>query len=103
MFQKIKNFLFGVKSAWDREFSKRALTKILDNCLLMMWGTYILAWFDKAAIAESLSETIATTIIAVMVGYFVKATFENISKNTTAFGHNVPQITTHEDNTEIQA
>ena len=99
MFQKIKNLFVRAKKTRDAEFSKRILLRITTNCLLMMWGTYILAWFDKVSIAESLSQTIATTIIATVVGYFLKALFENISKNTTAFGHNVPQI--NHDETKI--
>lgn len=77
----------------DKEYSKRMLTKIIDNSLLMMWGTYVLAWFDKIDIAESLSKTIATSIIAVVVGYLAKSVIENISKNTTAFGQNVTPVT----------
>lgn len=75
----------------DKEYSKRLLTKIINHSMLMMWGTYILAWFGKVDIAESLSKTIASSIIAVVVGYLAKSVIENISKNTTAFGENYPK------------
>lgn len=73
----------------DKEYSKRMLTKIVNNSILMMWASYVLAWFGKYEIAETLSKTIASSIIALAVGYFAKSTLENISKHTTAFGRNI--------------
>ena len=84
----------------DKEYSKRMLTKIINNSMFMMWGTYILAWFDHAAIAETLSKTIASSVIAVAIGYFAKSALENISKHTTAFGENVFPIEDVEEETE---
>ena len=66
----------------------------------MMWATYILAWFGKTEIAESLSKTIATSIIAVVIGYLVKSAFENISKYTTAFGENYQPAVEDKENKE---
>lgn len=73
----------------QKEYSKRMLTKIINNSILMMWASYVLAWFGKIEIAETLSKTIASSIIALAVGYFTKSTIENISKHTDAFGKNV--------------
>lgn len=84
----------------DKEYSKRMLTKIVNNSLVMMWATYILAWFDKTEVAETLSKTIATSIIAAVVGYLAKSVIENISKNTTAFGQNITPIVPEEDEFE---
>ena len=84
----------------DKEYSKRMLTKIVNNSILMMWGTYVLAWFDHAEIAETLSKTIASSVSAVAIGYFAKSAIENISKHTTAFGENVFPITDDGDNEE---
>ena len=81
----------------DKEYSKRMLTKIINNSMFMMWGTYILAWFDHAAIAETLSKTIASSVIAVAIGYFAKSALENISKHTTAFGENVFPIDSEDE------
>ena len=55
----------------------------------MMWATYGLAYLGREEIAEALSKTIVTSIIAIVVGYLVKSVFENISKYTTAFGENI--------------
>lgn len=88
------------KNRKDKEYSKRMLTKIINNSIIMMWATYILAWFGKTDIAETLSKTIATSIIAVVVGYLAKSVIENISKNTTAFGENVAPIIPSEDDDE---
>lgn len=92
---KKKNFAYRVagffKSIFkkrDKEYSKRLLTKIVNNSILMMWGTYVLAWFGRTEIAEALSKTIATSIIAVVVGYLAKSVIENISKHTDTFGKN---------------
>lgn len=99
---EIKNSLQKREKKKDKEYSKRLLTKIINHSMLMMWGTYVLAWFGKVEIAETLSKTIATSIIAVVVGYLAKSVIENISKNTTAFGENVtppviPEETEAED------
>lgn len=86
----------------DKEYSKRMLTKIVNNSMLMMWASYVLAWFGKVEIAEALSKTIATSIIAVVVGYLAKSVIENISKNTTAFGSNIqPYIPDSEQDNNI--
>lgn len=92
--------LFKRKKERPHEYSKRILDRIINHCILMMWATYILAWFDKTEIAESLSTTIAASIIAVVVGYFIKATFENISKYTTAFGENIEVATEYAEDPE---
>ena len=72
----------------DKEYSKRLLNRIVNSSILMMWGTYVLAWYGRTEIAESLSKTIVTSIIAVVVGYLVKSVIENISKHTDTFGKN---------------
>lgn len=70
----------------------------------MMWGTYVLAWYGKTEIAETLSKTIATSIIAVVVGYLAKSVIENISKHTDTFGKNTytadNPIISHVDDTD---
>lgn len=68
------------KTETEKEYSKRMLDRVLDNCLPMMWCSYILAAFDKISIAESLSETIATVIVGAIVSYFTSKTFENVNK-----------------------
>lgn len=86
---KLKSAIKKYSKKKDTEYSKRMLTKIVNHSLVMMYATYVLAWFGRYEIAETLSKTIATSIIAVVVGYLAKSVIENISKHTTAFGTNI--------------
>lgn len=61
---------------WITTFTKAAVTVILAVCLLDLQLSYVLAFIGRDQIAESLSMTIAQTIIGVMIGYFLKALFE---------------------------
>lgn len=88
----IGKFFKKVFKRRDEEYSKRLLTRIVNNSILMMWGTYVLAWYGKTEIAETLSKTIAASIIAVVVGYLAKSVIENISKHTDTFGKNIDII-----------
>ena len=88
LFSRIADFFRSVSAKREKEYSKRLLTRIVNSSILMMWGTYVLAWYDKTEIAETLSKTIATAIIAVVVGYLAKSVIENISKHTDTFGKN---------------
>jgi len=89
MLKKIRAFFEKRAILKDREYSKRLLNRIVNNSLLMMWASYALAFVGMPEIAETLSSTIASAIIAVVVGYLVKSTVENISKYTTAFGEHI--------------
>lgn len=61
---------------WLETFTKKAVAAILVVSLIDMQLSYILAFMGKEQIAESLSSEIASTIIAVMLGYFLKSLFE---------------------------
>lgn len=61
---------------WLKTFTKKAVAAILVISLIDLQLSYILAFMGKEQIAESLSSTIADTIIGVMIGYFLKALFE---------------------------
>ena len=61
---------------WLKTFSKKAVAVILAVSLIDLQLSYILAFMGKEQIAESLSSQIASLIIGVMVGYFMKALFE---------------------------
>lgn len=89
---RIGKFFKKVFKRRDEEYSKRLLTRIVNSSILMMWGTYVLAWYGKTEIAETLSKTIAASIIAVVVGYLAKSVIENISKHTDTFGKNIDVI-----------
>ena len=64
------------KARWLPTFTKRAVAAILVLSLIDLQLSYVLAFLGKDQIAESLSSTIATMIIGVMLGYFLKALFE---------------------------
>lgn len=85
---RIAKLFKSIAAKREKEYSKRLLTRIVNSSILMMWGTYVLAWYGKTEIAETLSKTIAASIIAVVVGYLAKSVIENISKHTDTFGKN---------------
>ncbi len=59
--------------------------KVIWSCLIMgfawVWCSYVLAYLDKAQIAESLSQVAVTEIIGVVLAYALKSLVENLSKN----------------------
>lgn len=64
-----------------RRYSKQTFTKIWTNRILWfgcIWIslTYVLAFFDKVNIAETLSKTAMTVIISSFVAYLLKSFFE---------------------------
>lgn len=61
---------------WLETYTKRAVTIILTVSLIDLQLSYILAFMGQVQIAESLSSTIASTIVGIMSGYFLKALFE---------------------------
>lgn len=76
------------------EYHKKLLNLIIINSIGMMWCSYILAWFGRGDIAESLSQTIATTVIGVTIPYLVTKTIENISK----YGSRLNNTSVSDDN-----
>lgn len=61
---------------WLQTYTKKAVAIILAVSLIDLQLSYVLAFIGKEQIAESLSSQIASTIIGVMLGYFMKALFE---------------------------
>ncbi len=57
-------------------YTKKAVTIILTVSLIDLQLSYILAFIGQVEIAESLSSTIATTVVGIMLGYFMKALLE---------------------------
>lgn len=76
MLSKIKKFF----KILNESYAKIAINIILTNSILMMWCSYILAWFDKVEIAETLSSTVADVIVGTIIAYLCTKTIENISK-----------------------
>ena len=58
-------------------FTKNLVALIVGVALIDLQLSYVLAFMDKQAIAESLSEKICDTIIAVAFAYIVRAYFDN--------------------------
>lgn len=79
---------------WLKTYTKKAVTAILVLSLVDMQLSYVLAFMGKEQIAESLSSTIATTIIGVMLGYFLKSLFETFLENREK------RLLKHEQNTD---
>ena len=61
---------------WLKTFTKKAVAIILVVSLIDLQLSYVLAFMGQVQIAESLSSTIASTVVVVMLGYFFKALFE---------------------------
>ena len=76
MLSKIKNFFKKV----NESYAKITINIVLTNSILMMWCSYVLAWFDKIEIAETLSSTVADVIVGTIIAYLCTKTVENISK-----------------------
>lgn len=66
-----------------KETTKRVVWFLLANGVAWVWCSYILAYLGRTEIAESLSKVALTEIVAVAFVYFLKALFENISKNNS--------------------
>lgn len=56
-----------------RTFSKTAVRWLLIIALFDLQLSYLLAFLGREQIAETLSITVVTEIVAVMLGYFMKA------------------------------
>jgi uncharacterized protein YacL len=54
-------------------FSKKAVKWILITALFDLQLSYLLAFLGREQIAETLSITVVTSVIAVMLGYFMKS------------------------------
>lgn len=63
--------------------SKRVVWFILLNGVLWIWCSYALAYLQRVEIAEELSKVALTSIVATVLGYYLKSLFENISKNNS--------------------
>lgn len=66
-------------------FMKVLTFVVVSHGLVMVTLSYILAFMDKIQIAESLSQTVVTEIIAPVTVYGITKTIENVSKYNTWF------------------
>lgn len=57
-------------------YSKKWVSRLLACGCIWITLSYVLAFMDKVQIAESLSSTVATVVIATILGYLCKSFFE---------------------------
>ena len=65
----------------DVTVSKWIVRVVLIQGFLMMWASYGLALLGRVEIAQDLSRTVCIEIVAVVLGYYLKAGSENLSKH----------------------
>ena len=73
-------------------FTKRKVDLILNNAIIWIYLSYILAFTGKESIAENLSITVVKVIIYTFMSYSCKALFENVFKYGKFFIKGNPYI-----------
>lgn len=81
MTAKGKKKIKGLNQKEMLSYSKRCVTFILILAELQICASYVLAFMGHDQIAEALSSQVVITVVGVMIGYFVKALVENLSKH----------------------
>lgn len=71
---------------WLESNTKMLVWWFSIHSTIWVYASYILAFLGRDDIAESLSRVIVTEIIAVILGYMLKAVVENIFKNNVFKG-----------------
>ena len=66
--------------------AKQIIWLLTINGILWVWCSYVLAWFDKIQIAESLSSNVCTVILGQTIGYLITKTVENVFRYNPRFG-----------------
>lgn len=74
--KSISNYIKNRES--PDSFTKRLVSLILNNAIVWVYLTYLLAFIGKEAIAENLSITVVKVIIATILSYLCKSLFEHI-------------------------
>lgn len=57
-------------------FSKKWVNRYMWFSMICIGASYVLAFMEKYAIAEALSQTVVTGVIGVMLPYFAKSLME---------------------------
>lgn len=68
------------RTKFELSFTKSKVNFILNNAIIWVYLSYILAFLGKNDIAEQLSITVVKVIIYTFIPYLCKALFENIFK-----------------------
>ena len=69
----------------QKTFTKKWVSRLLWFGCIWITLSYVLAFFDKMQIAESLSTTVASVIIATILGYLCKSFFETKEEKRLEF------------------
>lgn len=102
MFKKNKQKKKKKKVDLFETYTKTMVTIIMIIALIDLQITYVLAYFDKIQIAETLSTAIVTEIIGVIAVYMLKAFFETFAekRNEIKLGKIVNEINNDLEETE---
>lgn len=70
-----------------REKGRETMKAVVWFCVVngcgWVWCSYLLAYLDRAEIAQGLSQVALTEIVAVVLAYALKSLAENLSKHNT--------------------
>ena len=66
--------------------AKQLMWFLTVNAVIWIYMSYLLAWFGKDQIAESLSTNVCTVILGGMIGYLTSSTIQNLSKYNPKLG-----------------
>lgn len=83
-------------------FTKRWTAIILGISCIWITLSYVLAFFGKDQIAETLSETVATVIIATFIPYLCKSYFETFASEKNRIKEKVIDKQVENNNEEEQ-
>ena len=76
-----------LKEHWNQlTTSKKLVWFLIINAVVWIYCSYLLAWFGREQIAESLSTTVCSTILGAMITYLTTSTIQNISKYNPKVG-----------------
>lgn len=87
MNEEMTDLELGRKTYWKTISTAKRLMWILTvNAILWIWCSYILAWFDKVQIAESLSSNVCNVVIGTVIAFLVTQSVSAIFRYNPKFG-----------------
>ena len=87
MNEEIADLKLGRKTYWKTISTAKRLMWILTiNAILWIWCSYVLAWFDKTQIAESLSSNVCNVVIGTVIAFLVTQSVGAIFRYNPKFG-----------------
>ena len=80
--------------------SKLIVYIVLFTCLFDLQLIYVLAYWGRTAIAETLSCTVVTTLLGTLIGYFAKAFFETREEENLKYYREIDKYNMEQSNQE---